>query len=56
MESLIGDFVQFFCPIASFLFLEWRLGTRLCLRSNFQIFLKMFSFPKILSLKAFGDL
>ena len=30
MESLIADFIQFFSAIAIFLFLQGRLGTRLC--------------------------
>ena len=33
MESLIADFIQFFSAIAKFLFLQGRLGTRLCVRS-----------------------
>ena len=30
MESLIADFIQFSSAIAKFLFLQGRLGTRLC--------------------------
>ena len=33
MESLIADFIQFSGPIAKFLFLKGRLGTRLCVHS-----------------------
>ena len=33
MESLIADFIQFFSAIARFLFLQERLGTRLCVHS-----------------------
>ena len=44
MESLIADFIQFSSAIAKFLFLQGRLGTRLCVHSiswfyhNFLIF------------------
>ena len=38
MESLITDFVQFSSTIARFIFLKERLGTRLCLHSNFKIY------------------
>ena len=34
MESLIADFIQFSSAIAKFLFLQGRLGTRLCVHSN----------------------
>ena len=33
MESLITDFIQFFIAIAKYLFLQERLGTRLCVHS-----------------------
>ena len=33
MESLIADFIQFSSAIAKFLFLQGRLGTRLCVHS-----------------------
>ena len=42
MESLISAFVQFFCTIAKFLFLERRLRSR---------FHEIFSIPKILILQ-----
>ena len=34
MESLIADFIQFFSAIAKFLFMQGRLGTRLCVYST----------------------
>ena len=33
MESLIADFIQFSTAITKFLFLQGRLGTRLCVHS-----------------------
>ena len=33
MESLIADFVQYFSVIAKFLFMQGRLGNRLCVSS-----------------------
>ena len=33
MESLIADFIQFSGAVAKFLFLQGRLGTRLCVHS-----------------------
>ena len=34
LESLIASFIQFSRPIAKFLFLQGRLGTRLCVHST----------------------
>ena len=34
MESLIADFIQLSGAIAKFLFLQGRLGIRLCVHSN----------------------
>ena len=55
MESSIADFVQFRSAFAKFSFLEWRLGTLVYVSAQFRDFLEFFSFPKILSLKYFGN-
>ena len=54
MESLIADFVQFCSAFAKFLVLEGRLGTRLTC-TQFWDFLKISSFPQILSFKLFPN-
>ena len=45
MEILTANFVQFPSAIAKFLFLQRRLGTRLCC-TQFRDFTKVFSFSK----------
>ena len=46
MESLIADFIQFSSAIAKFLFLQGRLGTRLCVHLISWL-TKIFSFFKL---------
>ena len=53
LKGLIDDFVEFSSVITKLLFLEGRLGSRLCLHSMLK-FPKISTFSKILHLKAFG--
>ena len=46
IESLTANFIQFSSAIAKFLFLQGRLGTRLCVYSQFRDFTKIFLFSK----------
>lgn len=54
MENLIADFVQFCSAFTKFLFLKGRLGTSYT-ATQFQDFLKISAFPKIQSLRLFGN-
>ena len=54
MESLIADLVQFSYVIAKFLFLDRRLGTRLCLYSNLRFFYN-FLISNLVSLDNLGS-